>query len=155
MQEIAEGQEAPDFKLPAANGKKVSLSQFRGKKVVIFFYPQDLTPSCTNEACDFRDYNGQFRKLGVKVIGISPDDIKSHNKFIEQNNLPYLLLSDVEHKVAELYGVWGLKKLYGREYMGLIRSTFLIDEEGRIVKEWRNLRVKGHVQNVIDAVKAL
>lgn len=149
------GQAIPDFTLPASNGDNVSLHQFRGRKLVIFFYPADLTPSCTNEACDFRDYTGQFRELGAEVIGISPDDLKMHGKFIAEHRLPYLLLSDVDHRVAEQFGVWGLKKLYGREYMGLVRSTFLLDEEGRLVREWRNLRVKGHVNNVLEALKAM
>jgi peroxiredoxin Q/BCP len=149
------GQAAPEFTLLASNGKKVSLKDYRGKKLVIFFYPTDSTPTCTNEACDFRDFNGKFAKLGAKVIGISPDNLKSHDKFIAENDLPFLLLSDPEHKVAEQFGVWGLKKLYGREYMGIVRSTFLIDGDGKVAKEWRNLRVKNHVQNVLDAVKAL
>ncbi|KRF23149.1 thioredoxin-dependent thiol peroxidase [Paenibacillus sp. Soil787] len=146
---------APAFTLPASNGKKVSLKDFKGKKLVIYFYPQDNTPTCTQQSCDFRDYNGKFAKLGVKVIGISPDELKAHDKFIEKYELPFLLLSDPDHQVAEKFGVWALKKLYGREYMGIIRSTFLIDEEGYIVKEWSKVRVKNHVQSVLDAVMAL
>ncbi|MFC0215948.1 thioredoxin-dependent thiol peroxidase [Paenibacillus chartarius] len=154
MSTLTAGEMAPDFTLPASNGEQITLSQYRGRKVVLFFYPQDLTPSCSNEACDFRDYTAEFRQLGVEVLGISPDDLKRHGKFVEKYTLPYPLLSDEGHRIAELFGVWGPKKLYGREYMGLIRSTFLIDEEGRIAKEWRNIKVKGHVQNVLDAVKA-
>ncbi|MCY9666315.1 thioredoxin-dependent thiol peroxidase [Paenibacillus alginolyticus] len=146
---------APTFTLPASNGKKVSLKDFKGKKLVIYFYPQDNTPTCTQQSCDFRDYNGKFAKLGVKVIGISPDELKAHDKFIEKYELPFLLLSDPDHQVAEKFGVWALKKLYGREYMGIVRSTFLIDEEGYIVKEWSKVRVKNHVQSVLDAVMAL
>ncbi|NRF96098.1 thioredoxin-dependent thiol peroxidase [Paenibacillus frigoriresistens] len=146
---------APAFTLPASNGKKVSLKDFKGKKLVIYFYPQDNTPTCTQQSCDFRDYNGKFAKLGVKVIGISPDELKAHDKFIEKYELPFLLLSDPDHQVAEKFGVWALKKLYGREYMGIIRSTFLIDEEGYIVKEWSKVRIKNHVQSVLDAVMAL
>ncbi|MGO4271110.1 thioredoxin-dependent thiol peroxidase [Paenibacillus sp. TAF58] len=146
---------APSFTLPASNGKKVSLKDFKGKKLVLYFYPQDNTPTCTQQSCDFRDYNGKFAKLGVKVIGISPDELKAHDKFIEKYELPFLLLSDPDHQVAEKFGVWALKKLYGREYMGIIRSTFLIDEEGYIVKEWSKVRVKNHVQSVLDAVMAL
>jgi peroxiredoxin Q/BCP len=149
------GQTVPDFTLPASNGENVSLHQYRGKKLVIYFYPEDLTPGCTNEACDFRDYYGQFRDLGVEVIGISRDEIKRHEKFIAKHSLPFLLLSDPDHRVAELFGVWALKKMYGREYMGIVRSTFLIDEEGRLVREWRRVKVKGHVQAVLDAVKAM
>lgn len=149
------GQAAPDFTLPASNGKDVSLRDFRGRKLVIYFYPQDNTPTCTTQSCDFRDFNGKFAELGAEVIGISPDDLKSHDKFITKFELPFLLLSDPEHQVAELFGVWNLKKLYGREYMGIVRSTFLIDEEGRIAQEWRNIKIKNHVQKVLDAVKEL
>lgn len=143
---------APDFTLPASNGSSISLHDYIGKKVVIYFYPQDNTPTCTQESCDFRDYNGKFAELGVEVIGISPDELNAHHKFIAKYELPFLLLSDSDHQVAEKYGVWALKKLYGREYMGIIRSTFLIDEEGYIVKEWSKVRIKNHVQLVLDAV---
>lgn len=146
---------APTFTLPASNGKKVSLKDFKGKKLVIYFYPQDNTPTCTQQSCDFRDYNDKFAQLGVEVIGISPDELKAHDKFIAKYELPFLLLSDPDHQVAEKFGVWALKKLYGREYMGIIRSTFLIDEKGYIVKEWSKVRVKNHVQSVLDAVMAL
>ncbi|WP_189015674.1 thioredoxin-dependent thiol peroxidase [Paenibacillus marchantiophytorum] len=143
---------APDFTLPASNGNNVSLRDYRGKKLVIYFYPQDNTPTCTQQSCDFRDYNGKFAELGVEVIGISPDELNAHHKFIAKFELPFLLLSDPEHQVAEQFGVWALKKLYGREYMGIVRSTFLIDEEGYMVKEWTKVRIKNHVQSVLDAV---
>ncbi|KQX61526.1 MULTISPECIES: thioredoxin-dependent thiol peroxidase [unclassified Paenibacillus] len=146
---------APSFTLPASNGKNVSLQDFKGKKLVIYFYPQDNTPTCTQQSCDFRDYNGKFAQLGVEVIGISPDELKAHDKFIAKYELPFLLLSDPDHQVAEKFGVWAWKKLYGREYMGIVRSTFLIDEEGYIVKEWSKVRIKNHVQSVLDAVMAL
>ncbi|MBA2942664.1 thioredoxin-dependent thiol peroxidase [Paenibacillus sp. CGMCC 1.16610] len=146
---------APDFTLPASSGSSVSLHDYKGKKVVIYFYPQDNTPTCTQESCDFRDYNGKFAELGVEVIGISPDELNAHHKFITKYELPFLLLSDSDHQVAEKYGVWALKKLYGREYMGIVRSTFLIDEEGYIVKEWSKVRIKNHVQLVLEAVEAL
>ncbi|TNJ56032.1 thioredoxin-dependent thiol peroxidase [Paenibacillus hemerocallicola] len=155
MSELLIGNPAPDFALPASTGKKVKLSQFAGKKVVLFFYPQDLTPTCTAEACDFRDGIGRFRRNGAVVLGISPDPVKQHNKFAEQYELPYPLLSDEELQVCKLYDVWKLKKLYGREYMGVQRSTFLIDRDGRLVQEWRNVRIKGHVDAVLAAVKAL
>ncbi|MCZ8512512.1 thioredoxin-dependent thiol peroxidase [Paenibacillus filicis] len=148
------GQPVPDFTLPASSGSDVSLHQFRGKKVVIYFYPADMTPTCTEQACAFRDYNGQFAELGTEVIGISPDELKAHGKFIAKHELPFLLLSDPEHRVCELFGVWQLKKLYGKEYMGVVRSTFLIDEQGRLLKEWRKVRIKGHVEAVLEAVKA-
>lgn len=153
MNQVQVGEIVPDFTLPASNGKQVSLSQFRGKKVVIYFYPQDMTPTCTEQACMFRDYNNKFKRSKTVVLGISPDELKSHDKFIEKYELPFLLLSDVDRKVCELFDVWRMKKLYGREYMGVVRSTFLIDQEGRLVREWRNVRLKGHVEQVLGAAK--
>ncbi|MNW51406.1 putative peroxiredoxin bcp [compost metagenome] len=147
------GQIVPDFTLPASGGEELSLSQFRGRKVVIYFYPKNMTPACTQEACDFRDYHGDFAKHGVAVLGISGDTAKSHDNFKEKKNLPFPLLSDIDHEVCRLFGVWQLKKLYGREYEGIVRSTFLIDEEGRLVREWRGVRVKNHVGQVLEAVK--
>jgi peroxiredoxin Q/BCP len=155
MSEIQIGQLVGDFSLLASSGETVRLSSYRGKKVVIYFYPKDMTPGCTTESCDFRDYNGEFSSLNTEVIGISPDDLKSHGKFINKYELPFLLLSDTEHTVSEQFGVWKLKKMYGKEYMGVERSTFLIDEEGRLVQEWRSVKVDGHVAAVLDAVKAL
>ncbi|MCY9527861.1 thioredoxin-dependent thiol peroxidase [Paenibacillus alvei] len=149
------GQVLPDFTLPASTGQDVKLSDYRGKKVVIYFYPKDMTPGCTQESCDFRDYHGDFEKHGVVVLGISPDPIKSHTKFIEKHSLPFTLLSDMEHEVADLFGVWQLKKMYGREYYGIVRSTFLIDEEGKLIKEWRSVKVKGHTNEVLEAVREL
>ncbi|EPY14801.1 peroxiredoxin Q/BCP [Paenibacillus sp. cl6col] len=149
------GQVIPDFTLPASTGQDVKLSDYRGKKVVIYFYPKDMTPGCTQESCDFRDYHGDFEKHGVVVLGISPDPIKSHTKFIEKHSLPFTLLSDMEHEVADLFGVWQLKKMYGREYYGIVRSTFLIDEEGKLIKEWRSVKVKGHTNEVLEAVREL
>ncbi|QHT59296.1 thioredoxin-dependent thiol peroxidase [Paenibacillus lycopersici] len=148
------GKKAPDFTLPAMGGREVRLSDYSGRKVVIFFYPKDLTPACTQQSCDFRDAYAEFGKHNTVVIGISNDPAERHEKFAAKYELPFELLADTEHKVCELYGVWQLKKLYGREYMGLVRSTFLIDEKGKLVREWRNLRVKGHVQDVLDAVQA-
>ncbi|MFD0676162.1 MULTISPECIES: thioredoxin-dependent thiol peroxidase [unclassified Paenibacillus] len=145
----------PDFTLLASSGQQVSLQQYRGKRLVIYFYPADMTPSCTQEACDFRDYNGQFAQLNAEVIGISPDDLKKHDKFITKYELPFLLLSDPDHQVCELFGIWQLKKLYGKEYMGVVRSTFLIDENGKLVKEWRKVRVKNHVAEVLQALKEM
>jgi peroxiredoxin Q/BCP len=149
------GEPAPDFTLPASTGKSVSLGQFAGKKVVLFFYPQDNTPTCTTEACAFRDGIGRFRRHGAVVLGISPDPFKRHLQFAEKYGLPYPLLSDEDLTVCRLYDVWKLKKLYGREYMGVVRSTFLIDREGRLAQEWRNVKVKGHVEAVLEAVKEL
>jgi peroxiredoxin Q/BCP len=149
------GKKAPKFKLPASNGETVSLMELRGAPVVLFFYPKDMTATCTVQACDMRDNYAAFREMGAVVLGISGDSIKSHRNFIEKKELPYLLLADEDHKVCELYGVWQLKKLYGREYMGIVRSTFLIDAKGTLVREWRNVKVKGHAEAVLEAVSRL
>ncbi|ANE45394.1 peroxiredoxin [Paenibacillus swuensis] len=149
------GQPVPDFTLPSSTGADIKLSDYRGKHVVLYFYPKDNTPTCTQESCDFRDFNGQFRKHNTEVIGISPDDLKAHGKFIAKYDLPFPLLSDADHAVCELYGVWTLKKLYGREYMGVERSTFLIDAEGNLVKAWRKVKIKNHIADVLEAVQAL
>ena len=155
MTAVQIGQPVPDFRLPASNGKDVALSDFKGQKVVIYFYPKDMTPGCTTEACDFRDLNEQFKDYNTVVLGISPDSLSSHEKFIAKHGLPFLLLSDENHEVAEMFGVWKLKKNFGREYMGIERSTFVIDEEGQLLKAWRKVRVKGHVEEVLNFVKSL
>ncbi|NWL89645.1 MULTISPECIES: thioredoxin-dependent thiol peroxidase [unclassified Paenibacillus] len=152
-QSVELGQPVPDFTLPANGGKEVSLSQFRGQKVVIYFYPKDMTTACTQEACDFRDNYSAISERDAVVLGISGDPVKSHDRFVEKQNLPFLLLSDADHEVCRMFGVWQLKKMYGREYEGIVRSTFLIDEEGRLVREWRGIRVKGHVELVLEAIK--
>ncbi|WP_156337293.1 thioredoxin-dependent thiol peroxidase [Paenibacillus dakarensis] len=152
--QVQMGKEVPDFTLPSSNGKPVSLSDFRGKKIVIYFYPKNMTPACTNEACFFRDNYGALQQEGAVVLGISPDSLKSHDKFIQKYDLPFLLLSDEDHTVSVLFGVWQLKKMYGREYEGIVRSTFLIDEEGKLVKEWRKVKVVGHVEEVLEAVRS-
>lgn len=154
MPQLQPGQPVPDFTLTAGSGESVTLSQFRGKYVVLYFYPKDMTPTCTEESCQFRDYNGQFETLNTDVIGISPDDLKSHAKFAAKYELPFLLLSDPDHTVCELFGVWQMKKMYGREYMGVVRSTFIVDPQGKLVREWRGVRIKGHVEQVLEAVKA-
>ncbi|MFB9274893.1 thioredoxin-dependent thiol peroxidase [Cohnella cellulosilytica] len=147
------GQPAPDFELPATNGGTVKLSDYRGRKVVLYFYPKDMTQACTQQACDFRDAGSEYEGLNAVVLGVSTDELKRHYKFTEKYELPFLLLSDPDHRVCELYGVWQEKQLYGRTYMGIVRSTFLIDEQGRLAQEWRNIRVKGHVDNVRQALK--
>lgn len=147
------GELAPDFSLPASNNQTVKLSDFRGKNVVLYFYPKDMTPGCTTEACDFRDQHEDYKKMGAVVLGISPDPLKRHESFIEKHNLPFLLLSDEDHQVAEAYGVWTLKKNFGKEYMGIERSTFVIDSEGKIAKEWRKVKVKGHVEEVLQFIE--
>ncbi|WP_054943022.1 thioredoxin-dependent thiol peroxidase [Paenibacillus ihuae] len=146
------GQQVPDFTLPASTGGVVSLSQFRGRKVLLYFYPKNMTPACTQEACEFRDAHDEITARGAVVLGISPDSLASHTKFISKNNLPFPLLSDEEHLVSEMFGVWQLKKLYGREFMGIVRSTFLIDEQGILTAEWKKVRVKGHVEKAVEEI---
>ncbi|GAF67172.1 peroxiredoxin [Bacillus sp. TS-2] len=147
------GKVAPAFKLPANNGEEVSLTDFKGKKVVLYFYPKDMTPGCTTQACDFRDFSREFEQFNTIILGVSPDPINRHEKFIEKHQLPFLLLSDENHKVAEDYEVWKLKKNFGKEYMGIERSTFIIDEKGTLLKEWRKVRVKDHVNEVLNFIK--
>lgn len=149
------GEPAPKFTLADAGGEKVSLSDYRGEIVVLYFYPKDMTPACTTQACDFRDRYEEFAKLDAVVIGISTDPISRHQRFIEKNQLPFTLLSDVDHEAAEKYGVWQKKKMFGREYMGIVRSTFVIGRDGELLKEWRNVKVKEHVREVLEYVRSL
>jgi peroxiredoxin Q/BCP len=151
---IEMGALAPDFQLKASNGKKVKLSDYKGKKVVLYFYPKDMTPACTTEACDFRDRNKDFKKLKTVILGISTDSLERHHKFIEKYDLPYLLLADEDHLVSELYGVWQLKKLYGHEFMGIVRSTFIIDEQGILIKHWKVARIKDHAEEVLAFMRS-
>jgi thioredoxin-dependent peroxiredoxin len=127
------GDPAPDFSLPADNGQTVSLKDFRGKKVILYFYPKDDTPGCTTQACGFRDSYPQIEERNAVVIGVSPDDVKSHQKFKTKFDLPFLLVADTEHTLAEAYGVWGEKLMYGKKFLGVQRSHFVIDEEGRLL----------------------
>ncbi|MGG5252153.1 thioredoxin-dependent thiol peroxidase [Neobacillus sp. SM06] len=150
---IEAGMSAPDFSLPANNGETVTLSDYRGKYVVLYFYPKDMTPGCTTEACDFRDQHQEFRELDAVVLGVSPDPLDRHEKFVEKYGLPFLLLADTEHEVAEAYGVWQLKKNFGKEYMGIERTTFVIDKEGTIAKVWRKVKVKGHVDEAFHFIR--
>ncbi|WP_026673709.1 thioredoxin-dependent thiol peroxidase [Alkalihalobacterium bogoriense] len=147
------GQVAPNFTLEANTGEKVSLTDFRGKHVVLYFYPKDMTPGCTTQACDFRDKHESFAELDAVIIGVSPDPINRHQKFIEKHDLPFLLLADEEQEAAKLYDVWKLKKNFGKEYMGIERSTFIIDKEGKLVKEWRKVKVKDHVEEALQFIK--
>lgn len=149
------GQKAPQFSLPDQNGNKVSLKDYLGKIVVLYFYPKDLTSGCTKEACDFRDEFPNFKKLNVKVLGISKDSIKLHIKFIEKHNLQFTLLSDEETKVIQQYGVWKEKSMYGRKYMGIERTTFIIDEKGKISSIYPKVKVAGHVENILQDLKEL
>lgn len=147
------GKQAPDFALEASNGKQIKLSDFKGKNVVLYFYPKDMTPGCTTEACDFRDRSSDFEGLNSVIVGISPDPVSRHHKFIEKYNLPFILLADEDHQVAEIYEVWKLKKLYGLEFMGIERSTFIIDADGILVKEWRKVKVKRHVEEALEFIR--
>ncbi|MBM6998119.1 thioredoxin-dependent thiol peroxidase [Paenibacillus sp. DXFW5] len=152
-QEVQIGKPVPDFRLPADSGEDISLSQFRGRKVVLYFYPKDSTPACTQEACDFRDLAQAYGEYGAVVLGISGDTVKSHGRFVQKQGLNFPLLSDESHEVCGLFGVWQLKKMYGREFEGIVRSTFLIDEEGKLLREWRGVRVKGHAEQVLEALR--
>jgi peroxiredoxin Q/BCP len=146
------GDKAPDFLATRDDGEKVSLKDFRGKKVILYFYPKDDTPGCTREACDFRDSITRFKKKDVVVLGISPDSIESHKKFKTKFDLPFPLLADEDHKIAEAYGAWGEKSMYGKKFMGIIRSTFLIDEKGKIAEVFEKVNVDGHVDQLLGKV---
>ncbi|AOC57401.1 MULTISPECIES: thioredoxin-dependent thiol peroxidase [Bacillus] len=148
------GQQVPEIELTGDNGEKVKLSGFKGKHIVLYFYPKDMTPGCTTEACDFRDRHQSFAELDAVIIGVSPDSQDKHQKFKEKHDLPFLLLVDDEQKLSEAFGVWKLKKNFGKEYMGIERSTFLINKEGTLVKEWRKVKVKDHVEEALEELKA-
>lgn len=147
------GSLAPDFNLIGSDGKEHKLSDYLGKKVILYFYPKDNTPGCTNEACNFRDNIKTINDLNTIVIGISKDSLNSHNKFIEKFNLPFILLSDEEKIVCELYNVIKEKNMYGKRVLGIERSTFIIDENGILVKEFRKVKVKDHIKEVLDEIK--
>jgi len=149
------GDTVPNITLASSKGGEVSLTDLKGKKIVLYFYPKDDTPGCTTEACAFRDNVKNYHDLNAVIIGVSKDPLSKHDKFIEKYGLPFELLSDVEHKLAEAFGAWDEKSLYGNLFMGMIRSTFLIDEDGKIVKEWRKVKVAGHVEEVLEAARAL
>lgn len=143
------GDAAPDFSLQSDTDGQVSLEDRKGQKLVLYFYPKDLTPGCTRQACDFRDNHQKFDEAGFKIIGISPDPIERHAEFRDEHALNFTLLADPDHKMAKAYGVWREKMNYGKKYIGMVRSTFLIDEEGKIVEIQDNVRAKGHVERVI------
>lgn len=148
-----EGDPAPPFRLNADDGTTVSLEDLRGRKVVLYFYPRDDTPGCTKEACGFRDLHGELEAAGAVVLGASPDSVDSHRRFKEKHGLTFPLLADEEKDAARAYGVWKKKKNFGREYWGVERSTFLIDEEGRIARAWRKVRPAEHPEAVLEAVR--
>jgi thioredoxin-dependent peroxiredoxin len=145
---------APDFTLPDETGVLRALSSYRGKPVVLYFYPKDDTPGCTTEACNFRDDYSQYNRAGVVILGVSPDTPKKHMKFKSKYDLPFTLLADEGHKVCELYEVWGLKKFMGREYEGVFRTTFLLDSEGKIVKAFENVKPADHSQEILAVLKS-
>ncbi|WP_135256611.1 thioredoxin-dependent thiol peroxidase [Thermus caldilimi] len=149
------GTAAPDFALPDQEGRIHRLSDYRGKWVVLYFYPKDDTPGCTKEACGFRDRMGDLQELGAVVLGVSADDISSHKRFAEKYGLNFPLLADPERGVILAYGAWGKKNLYGKEYEGVLRQTFLIDPEGRIAQVWRKVSPEGHAEEVAEALRAL
>ena len=146
---ISEGDKVPSFELQDADGKSVKSSEFKGKKHVIYFYPRDFTPGCTIEADEFSKEYKKFQKVGVEIIGISTDDVESHKKFVAKMKIPYVLLSDPESEVCKKFGVWGKKQFMGKEYMGVIRSTFLVDEKGKIFKTYPTVKPKGHAEEVL------
>jgi peroxiredoxin Q/BCP len=152
MTELHQGDPAPDFSLPGTGGQTVTLSDLRGKRVVLYFYPKDNTSGCTAEACDFRDSYAPLGAANAIVLGVSPDSVASHQKFAAKHGLPFTLLSDPDHNVAEEYGVWVQKSMYGKKYMGIERSTFLIGPDGHIERIWHKVKPRGHAQDVLGAV---
>lgn len=152
---IEVGQVAPQIELMSHEGELIKLSDYKGKKVIVYFYPRDMTPGCTTQACDFRDYIEQFEAEHTVIIGISTDSAERHKRFIDKYNLPFVLLVDDEHKAAEAYGVWVEKNMFGKKFMGIERSTFLIDENGKLLKAWRKVKVKDHVEEALAYIQNL
>lgn len=155
MVTLQEGDKAPAFKGKDQNGNPVSLADYKGKKVVLYFYPEDDTPTCTVQACNLRDNYGLLKKEGFEVLGVSPDEEKKHKKFEAKYNLPFTLLADPEHKIIDKYGVWDEKQLYGRKYMGILRTTFLVDEKGIIRKIFLRPKNKQHAEEIVTFWKEL
>jgi len=149
---VEEGKPAPDFELTSDTGEQVKLSDFRGQPVVLYFYPKDDTPGCTKQACDIRDEYAEFKERGAVVLGVSPDDEASHVKFRDKDRLPFTLLADPEHEASEAYGVWGERKYMGRTYMGITRSTFIIDSDGNVSKAMRGVKADTHAEKVLAAL---
>ena len=155
MSKVKVGKKVPDFRLPATGEREIALSDYQGKRVVVYFYPKDSTPGCTTEGQDFRDSIHTFRRRNTVILGISRDSIKSHENFKAKQQLPFDLLSDADEKVCRLFDVIREKNMYGRKVLGVERSTFLIDEQGVLRREWRRVSVKGHVAEVLEAIKEL
>ena len=147
------GKIVTDFTLPNQTGEEISLSDYKGKYVILYFYPKDMTPGCTTQACDFRDNHEKFSDLDAVILGVSPDPVEKHQKFIDKHDLPFELLADEDQKLAEEFDVWKLKQNFGKEYYGIERSTFVIDKEGKLVKEYRKVRVKGHVEEALEDLR--
>ena len=152
---VKEGKPAPEFTLPSSEGGEVTLGSLLGKTVVLYFYPRDMTPGCTREACEFRDTQGPLKRAGAVVLGVSPDSLGAHDKFKKAYKLNFPLLSDPDKKVAKKYGAWGEKIMYGKKVTGMIRSTFVIDGEGTVRKVFPRVKVDGHAEKVLEAVKAI
>lgn len=152
---LKELNKAPDFNLTDSEGKSYSISGFQGKKIVLYFYPRDNTSGCTNEATGFRDLSQAISKTGAVILGVSPDSEASHKKFRDKYQLPFLLLSDLAHTTAEAYGAWGEKKMYGKAYMGILRTTFIIDEKGYIIKVFQKVKPDQHAKEVLDFLKSI
>lgn len=149
---VTQGSPAPDFRLEDADGKAWSLADFRGRTLVLYFYPKDDTSGCTKEACGFRDAWADYRGRDIAVVGISPDSVASHSKFAGKYSLPFTLLADPEHRALEAYGAWGEKSMYGRKYMGVIRSTFVIDGNGMVVKVFPKVSPEGHAKEILESI---
>jgi peroxiredoxin Q/BCP len=152
MMKLEKGDAAPDFSGFDQDGKKVQLIDFKGKKLILYFYPKDNTPGCTSEACDLRDNYDMWLSKGYQVVGVSPDSQKSHQKFIEKYNLPFPLIADEDKSIIKAYGAWGPKKLYGREYEGLLRTTFVIDEKGIIQEVFTKVKTKDHTKQILETI---
>lgn len=152
---LTEGQKAPAFSGKDQNGNKVSLADFKGKKLVIFFYPEDDTPTCTEQACNLRDNFSLLKKNGFEVVGISPDDVQKHARYQAKYNLPFTLVADPDHKIIDKYEVWGEKNMYGRKYMGLFRTTYVVDEKGLIIKVFKKPKVRVHAEEIVEKTKAV
>ncbi|MBT4906962.1 MAG: thioredoxin-dependent thiol peroxidase [Rhodospirillaceae bacterium] len=152
---VKEGGKAPAFSMPTDGDGKLALKDLKGRPVILYFYPKDSTPGCTTEACDFRDLTPDFSKIDAEIVGVSKDSVKRHDNFKAKHELPFSLVSDEDGDVCERYGVWVEKNMYGRKFMGIERATFLIDAKGVVRKIWRKVKVKGHAEDVLEAVKAL
>jgi len=152
---VNEGDKAPEFSMPTDSGGTISLKDLKGRPIVLYFYPKDSTPGCTKEACAFRDLMPDFSKVDAEIIGVSKDTVKRHENFKAKNELPFTLASDEDGEVCETYGVWAEKSMYGRKFMGIERTTFLIDGKGRVRKVWRKVKVPGHAEEVLDVTRTL